>query len=101
MTNKKILKWFVCLKLVKKNQKILSCCTCLQTIHLNCIKNKFCIPKNMQWKSTFCSFTFPFISCSVKEFAELFDFGNFNLFYSAKNLNDLFKNISAVHIMNI
>ena len=49
----------------------------------------------MQWKCTFCSFTFPFSFCSDKEFAELFDFGNSNLFYSAKNLNDLFKNIST------
>ena len=95
MTNKKIKKCFACLKLVKKNQKILSCSTCLQTIHLNCIKDKYCITKNMQWKCTFCSFTFPFSSCSDKEFAELFDFGNSNLFYSAKNLNDLFKNIST------
>ena len=95
MTNKKIKKCFVCLKLVKKNQKILSCSTCLQTIYLNCIKDKYCITKNMQWKYTFCSFTFPFSSCSDKEFAELFDFGNSNLFYSAKNLNDLFKNIST------
>ena len=47
----------------------------------------------MQWKCTFGSF--PFSSCSDKEFAELFDFGNSNLFYSAKNLNDLFKNIST------
>ena len=37
----------------------------------------------MLWKCTFCSFTFPFSSCSDKEFAELFDFGNSNLFYSA------------------
>ena len=49
----------------------------------------------MQWKCTFCSFTFPFRSCSDKEFAELFDFGNSNLLYSSKNLNDLFKNIST------
>ena len=49
----------------------------------------------MQWKCTFCSFTFPFSSCSDKEFAELFDFGNSSLFYSSKNLNDLFKNIST------
>ena len=47
MTNKKVKKCFVCLKVVKKNQKILSCSTCLQTIHLNCIKDKFCITKNM------------------------------------------------------
>ena len=43
----------------------------------------------------FCSFTFPFNSCSDKEFAKLFDFGNSKLFYSAKNPNDLFKNIST------
>ena len=49
----------------------------------------------MLWKCTFCLFTFPFSSCSDKEFAELFDFGNSNLFYSANNLNDLFKNIST------
>ena len=47
MTNKKIKKCFVCLKLVEKNQKILSCSTCLQTIHLNCIKDKLCITKIM------------------------------------------------------
>ena len=98
MTNKKIKKFFVCLKLVKKNQKILSCSKCLQTFHLNCIKDKYCITKNMQWKCTFCSFTFPFSSCSDKEFAELFDFGNSNLFYSAKNLNDYSK--TYLHIMN-
>ena len=43
----------------------------------------------------FFFFTFPFSSCSDKEFAELFHFGNSNLFYSAKNLDDLFKNIST------
>ena len=48
MTNKKIKTCFICLKLVKKNQKILLCSTCLQTIHHNCIKDKFCINKNMQ-----------------------------------------------------
>ena len=90
MTNKKLKKCFVCLKVVKKNQKILSCSTCLQTIHLNCIKDKFCITKNMLWKCTFCSFTFPFSSCSNKEFAELFDFNISNLSYSANHLNNLF-----------
>ena len=89
MTNKKIKKCFVCLKLVEKNQKVL-CSTCLQTIHLNCIKDKFCIIKNMLWKCTFCSFRFPFSSCSDKEFVELFDFGITNLFYSA---NHLIKNL--------
>ena len=49
----------------------------------------------MLWKCTSGSFTFSFSSCSDKEFAELFDFNNFNLFYSASNLNDLFKNIST------
>ena len=96
MTNNKIKKCFVYLKLVNKNQKILSCLfTCLQTIHINCIKDKFSITKNMLWKCTFCSFTFPFSSCSDKEFAELFDFGNSNLFYSANHLNNLFKNLST------
>ena len=95
MTNKKVKKCFVCLKVVKKNQKILSCSTCLQTIHLNCIKDKFCITKNMLWKCTFCSFTFPFSSCSNKEFAELFDFNISNLSYSANHLNNLFKNLST------
>ena len=94
MTNKKVKKCFVCLKLVKKNQNILSCSTCLQTIYFNCIKDKFCITKNMLWKCTFCSFIFPFSSCSDKEFAELFDFDISNLFYSANHLNNLFKNLS-------
>ena len=94
MTNKKVKKCFVCLKLVKKNQKILSCSTCLQIIHLNCIKDKFCITKNI-WKCIFCSFTFPFSSCSDKEFAKLFDFGISNLSYLANHLNNLFKNLST------
>ena len=68
----KIKKCFVYLKLVKKNQKILSCCTCLQTIHINCIENKFCITKNMLWNCTFCSFTYPFSSSLDKGFAQLF-----------------------------
>ena len=49
----------------------------------------------MLWKCTFCSFTFPFSSCSDKEFAELFDFGISNLSYSANHLNNLFKNLST------
>ena len=99
MTNKKVKKCFVCHQLVKKNQKTLSCSKCLQTIHLNCSKDKFCITKNMLWKCTFCSFTFPFSSCSDKEFAELCDFDISNLSYSANNLNNLFKNLST--FMNI
>ena len=49
----------------------------------------------MQWKCTFCSFKFSFSSYSDKEFAELFIFVNSNFIYSARNLNDLFKNIST------
>ena len=103
MTNKKVKKCFVCLKVVKKNQKILSCSTCLQTIHLNCIKDKFSMTKNMLWKCTFCSFTFPFSSSSDKEFAELFDFGISNLSYFANHVNNLLKNLSTYnehHIAN-
>ena len=49
----------------------------------------------MLWKCTFCSFTFPFSSCSDKEFAELFDFGISNLSFSDNHLNNLFKNLST------
>ena len=49
----------------------------------------------MLWKYTFCSFTFPFSSCSDKKFAELFNFYISNLSYSANHLNNLFKNLST------
>ena len=81
-----------CLKLIKKNQKILSCFTCWQTSNRNCVENKFCITKNMLQKYTFCSFTFPFSSYLDKEFTKLF-VCNFNLFCSANQLNNSFKNL--------
>ena len=57
--------------------------------------------KNMLWKCTVCLFTFLFSFCSDKEYAELFDFDDSNLFYFANHLNNLFKNLSIVHVMNI
>ena len=66
MTNKKVKKCFVCLKLAEKNQNILSCSTCLQTIHLNCIKDKFCITKNMLWKCTFVHLHFFLVLVQIK-----------------------------------
>ena len=73
----------------------------MQTVHLNYIENKSYMTKNMLWKCIVCLFTFLFNFCSDKEYAELFDFDNSNFFYVANYLNNLFKNLFTVHIMNI
>ena len=61
----------------------------MQTIYLNCIKDKSYITKNVMEVHFLFIFLF-FSFCSDKEFAELFNF-----VYSANHLNNLFKNLST------
>ena len=55
-------------------------------LYVNCIEDKFYTTKSMIRKCTFCSFRFFKNSCLDKEFAELSDFDNFNIFYSGNHL---------------
>ena len=58
-------RYFICFEIFKKNQKILSCSTFMQTIYLNCIEDNIYITKNT-WKYNFCSFTFFLVLVQIK-----------------------------------
>ena len=97
MKNKTFKKCSLCFKTLRKKQKVLKCDFCAEAIHFKC-DNVNMAENNISlepWKCNYCTFTFPYHSCSNEEFWKLFNSRVENIHYNTEELNDLFKDLST------